>query len=65
MKSVNQTAGKGILDINWQEGSAVITEITKDEEIPYNFFEILEKFNGKQVNFSIREENPVEPIDEV
>lgn len=64
MKSVNQTAGKGILEINWQEGSAIITEITKDDEIPYNFFEILELYNGKQINFSIREENPVEPIGE-
>lgn len=64
MKSVNQTTGKGVLDINWSEGVATITEITKDGEIPYNFFEILEMYNGKQVNFSIREENPVEPIED-
>lgn len=64
MKSVNQTAGKGILNIDWQEGSAIITEITKDDEIPYNFFEILELYNGKTVTFSIREEQPIQPLEE-
>lgn len=63
MKTVNQTTGKGVLDIDFSTGTATITEITKDDEISYNFFEILERFNGKQVNFSIREENPVEPIE--
>lgn len=63
MKTVNQTTGKGILEISFDEGVATITEITKDEEITYDFFEILERFNGKQVNFSIREENPIEPIE--
>lgn len=64
MKSVNQTTGKGILEIDFESGIATITEITKDDEVPYNFFEILEKYNGKQVSFSIREENLVQPISE-
>lgn len=65
MKTVNQTTGKGILEVLWDEGKATITEITKDDEITYDFFEILERYNGKQVNFSIREENPIQPVDEV
>lgn len=64
MKSVNQTTGKGILDVNWETGEAIITEITKDDEIPYNFFEILEKYNKKNISFRFAEEQPIEPLGE-
>lgn len=61
MKTVNQTTGKGVLDIDFSTGTATITEITKDDEIPYNFFEILERYNGKAISFRFAEENPIEP----
>lgn len=64
MKSVNQTSGKGYLEINFNEGKATLTEIVKDEEFVYDFFEVLEKYNMKNINFSIKEENPVEPIED-
>ena len=63
MKDVNQVSGKGILDIEWQDGKAVFTVITKDSEIPYDFFEILERFNKKTVSFSIKEENEIQPLE--
>lgn len=62
MKNVNQTSGKGILDIDFSSGVATITEIKKDDEIPYNFFEVLERYNGKNISFTIKEENPIEPL---
>lgn len=65
MKVVNQVTGKGILEISFDEGRATITEITKDDEITYDFFEILERFNNKSVSFRLAEEQLVEPIDEV
>lgn len=64
MKSVNQTSGKGFLEINFDEGKATLTEIVKDEEFTYDFFEVLSKYNLKHVNFSIKEENPIEPIED-
>lgn len=64
MKSINQTTGKGVLEIDFSTGQATLTEITKDDEIVYDFFEILEMYNGKQTSFSVREENMVQPIEE-
>lgn len=62
MKTVNQTSGKGYLEINFEEGIARITEITRDDEVTYDFFEILSRYNNKHVNFSIKEENPLDPV---
>lgn len=64
MKSVNQTTGKGILEIDFASGVATITEITKDDEVTYDFFEILNKYNGKQISFRFAEENPILPIED-
>lgn len=34
-----------------------VTELTKDDELRYDFKEILSEFNGKQVSITIKEEN--------
>lgn len=64
MKTVNQTTGKGILEIDFATGVATITEITKDEEIVYDFFEILERYNNTTISFRLAEENPLNPVEE-
>lgn len=64
MKHVNQITGKGFLEINWQEGSATLTTVTKDSKDVYDFFKELEKFNGKQINFSLREENELSTVED-
>ena len=64
MKNANSTSGKGFLEIDWTEGKATLTTVTKDSEDVYDFFAELEKFNGKQVSFSIKLEDEVQPIGE-
>lgn len=64
MKSVNQVSGKGYLELHFDEGRATITEITKDDEVTYDFFELLNRYNLKHVSFTIKEEQPVEPIED-
>lgn len=56
-KQKMQVSGKGVLDINWDSGTATITTNTKDSEYVYDFFKILEGYNGKQIFFSITEES--------
>lgn len=63
-KKVNSVNVKGVLELNFEEGLGRITEITKDDEIPYNLFEILNEFNSKTVTISIKEEKELEPIEE-
>lgn len=55
-KKVNSTTGKGILDIDWTAGKATITTITKDDELVFDFFKILNEYNGKQISFNLKED---------
>ncbi|WP_341323379.1 YonK family protein [Solibacillus sp. FSL H8-0523] len=64
MKHVNQTSGKGFLEIDWEAGKATLTSFTKDDELTYDFFKELEAFNKKNVSFSIKEENEIDVIDD-
>lgn len=63
-KRKNQTSGKGILDIQWEEGKATLTTVTKDDELVYDFFKILEEYNGKSITFSVAEDVEIATVDE-
>ncbi|MBW3699419.1 YonK family protein [Bacillus altitudinis] len=52
-KKTNQVNLKGFFDMDVME----VTEVTKDDELRYDFKEILSEFNGKQVSITIKEEN--------
>lgn len=62
MKLTNSASGKGILDLDFSSGKATLTFIKKNEELQYDFFELLERFNGKMISFSITETNEAETI---
>jgi len=62
-KKVNQVGFKGILDVDFNTGEGTITEIVKEVENVYNFFETLMEFNGKHVTISIKEENELPTVD--
>lgn len=64
MKDIQASNGKGFLSIDWTSGKATLTEIKKDEELTYDFFETLEKYNNKEISFSIKVENSQQPIEE-
>lgn len=64
-KRVNSAQLKGVLDVSFEEGFGTITEIVKDEENVYNLFELLNEFNGKQISVTIKEENDIQPVEEV
>ncbi len=64
MKNVNQTNGKGLLEIDWNENRATLTHVTKDEELVYDFFKVLDEYNGKSVSFSIKEEKEIETLED-
>lgn len=64
-KRINSAKLKGQLDLNFDEGKATITEIVKDVETVYDFFELLNEFNGKHISISIVEENEIAPLEEV
>lgn len=65
-KITHKVTGKGILDINFNEGYGTITFIdNKGGETVWDFFKILEDLNGKTVSYSFTEENDIEPINEV
>ena len=53
MKNTQSSKGKGFLEINWEEGKATLTKVEKDEEKVYDFFEMLNKYNGQNITFSI------------
>lgn len=64
-KRTNKTAGKGILDVNFNEGKGTITHVDKNGgETVWDFFKIIEEFNGKQISYSFQEDNDVTPIEE-
>ncbi|MER3123589.1 YonK family protein [Bacillus altitudinis] len=52
-KKTNQINLKGFFNMDVME----VTEQTKEAEFVYDFKEILAGFNGKQVSFTIKEEN--------
>lgn len=52
-KKTNQVNLKGFFDMDVME----VTKLTKDDELRYDFKEILSEFNGKQVSITIKEEN--------
>jgi len=58
-KKVNQVNLKGKLNMDLVE----ITEITKEGEFVYDFKQILQDFDGKQVTITVKEENEL-PIKE-
>ena len=63
-KKVHSVGVKGVLELNFDEGIARITEITKDSEQVYDFFEIINEFNGKSISFSIKEEQDLIPLED-
>lgn len=64
-KTTNRTAGKGILDLNFQEGRGTITLVDKDGgETTWDFFEILELYNGKNISYSFAEDVEIQPIED-
>lgn len=64
-KRTNSAQLKGKLDIDWSLGELIVTESTpKDGDFEYSLSKLLEEFNGKIVNISIKEEDQIAPIDE-
>ncbi|AVM24301.1 MULTISPECIES: YonK family protein [Bacillus] len=52
-KKTNQVNLKGFFDMDVME----VIEVKSNEELPYDFKEILSEFNGKQISITIKEEN--------
>lgn len=63
-KKVNQVGFKGVLDVDFNLGEGTVTEVVKDVESVYNFFETLSEFNGKTVTISIKEENELPKVED-
>ena len=63
-KRNNKTTAKGILEIDWDAGEATITQIVKEVPYTYDFFKMIEEYNGKNVNFSIGEDIDLPTIEE-
>lgn len=63
-KKVHSVNLKGVLEIDFNQGTARITEVTKDAEYVYDFFEVLNEFNGKQISIALKEEQELEPIED-
>lgn len=63
-KRVNSAQFKGELEISFEDGKGIITEVVKDEERVYNLFAVLEEFNNKHITISIKEENEITPVEE-
>lgn len=63
-KRVNSASLKGLLEVDFNKGEATVTEIVKDIESEYDFFEILNEFNNKSVSITIKEENDIQPIED-
>jgi len=61
-KRTNSASFQGELSVGVNE--IEITEITGEEELTYDFLEILREFDGKHITIAIREEFSVDPIEE-
>lgn len=57
------TSLKGVLDIDFDLGTAIVTELTKDSEQTYDLFKILDEYNGEHVSISIKQDDDIAPID--
>ena len=64
MKNTQSSKGKGFLEINWDEGKGTLTKVEKDEEKVYDFFEMLNKYNGQNITFSISVDEEQQPIED-
>lgn len=62
-KRKNSASLKGTLDVDFNGGTATVTEIVKDVEYEYDFFALLSEFNGKSVSIAISEENELPTVD--
>lgn len=60
-KLTNSIVIKGILDTE----NDTITEITKESENEYSLSGILDRFDGRMVTYSIKEDSELEVITEV
>jgi len=63
-KRVNSAKLKGILDLDFNAGTGTVTEVVKDVESEYDFFALLNEFNGKSVSITIVEENELPTTEE-
>lgn len=64
-KTTNRTAGKGILDLDFNAGKGTITLVDKDGgETVWDFFEILEMYNGRSISYSFAEDVEIEPLEQ-
>lgn len=61
-KRKNSANLKGTLEVDFNAGTGTVTEIVKDVESEYDFFKLLEEFNGKLVTISITEENELPTV---
>ena len=63
-KRTHSSKGKGILDINFQEGYGRLTLVDKNGgEKTWDFFEILQEFNGKSITYNISEDEDITPVE--
>lgn len=64
-KTTNRTAGKGVLNLDFNTGKGTITLADKDGvETTWDFFEILEMYNGRSISYSFAEDIEISPIEE-
>lgn len=67
-KRDNSVKFKGVLDVYENTPYLIITEFEKKKdatiEKPYNLFEVLKEFNGREVSISVADSTPLEPIEE-
>lgn len=64
-KTTNRTAGKGVLNLDFSTGKGTITLVDNNGgETTWDFFEILEMYNGKNISYSFAEDISLEPIEE-
>lgn len=63
-KRVNSATLKGLLELDFNTGVGTVTEVVKEAEYEYDFFKLLEEFNGKHITISVKEENELPTTDE-
>jgi hypothetical protein len=64
-KLTHASKGKGILDIDFNEGYGKLTLVDKNGgETVWDFFEILQEFNGKNISYNISVDEDISPIGE-
>lgn len=64
-KLTHSSKGKGILDIDFNEGYGKLTLVDKNGgETVWDFFEILQEFNGKNISYNISVDEDIAPVGE-